>query len=332
MDQQSLKVRYQNVLKDYLERREEKSLCQAAEIGKEALKEKIDPEEVIRLHYTVLKELSKEKKYAGGQDILTSFKLLLKTITAYGKAYREYLESKEKEAERWREINQAKTEFVRSVSHEIKAPLTAILGLAEMFKEEPNKKRQTEYINIILDEGTRLARLISELLNVSKIESGYIEFKKQKINIRQIVNECLKILASKAKEKKIAVKTKFPSKLPPLIGDSDRLHEVFLNILSNAFTYCDVGTEVRITCQLNWGEKRVVVKISDNGWGIPEQDLPFIFNKFYRGSNIGRIKGTGLGLSLVNEIIKAHQGEIEVKSQLGKGSTFIVKLPLAKNN
>jgi two-component system phosphate regulon sensor histidine kinase PhoR len=252
-------------------------------------------------------------------------------MTAYGNAYREYLVSKEKEAERWREINQAKTEFVRSVSHEIKAPLTAILGLAEMFKEELDKKRQEEYINIILDEGTRLARLISELLDVSKIESGHIEFKRQKINIRQILNECLKILAPKANEKKITVKTKFPSKLPPLIGDSGRLHEVFLNILSNAFTYCDVGTEVKITCEVN-SEGKVVVKISDTGWGIPEQDLPFIFNRFYRGSNTGQIKGTGLGLSLVKEIIKAHHGEIGVKSEVGKGSTFIIKLPLAKNN
>ena len=231
---------------------------------------------------------------------------------------------------REKEIDRMKTDFVRTVSHELRTPLSAIVGMTEMLLDGEIRDPQAvrDYLGTIHTEGQRLTSMVQELLDIAKIESGRQELIKDTVFVRPIIESCIHILSSYASSKHIAVNWDGPPALPPIHADKEKIHQVLFNLLNNALCYSDNGATVNIHSRVM--ADYLSIMFDDTGWGIPEQDLPHIFKKFYRSSqHAQRVKGTGLGLPLVSEIIKAHGGRIEVESKPGMGSAFTVLLPLA---
>ena len=228
------------------------------------------------------------------------------------------------------EADRMKTDFVRTVSHEIRTPLSTIVGMARMLmdgkREDDRAARQ--YLATIHSEGQRLASMVEELLDIARIESGMQEIRKTEVSLRPVIESCIEVLSEQAAAKGVRIRWDGPKSLPSLHADEDKLRRAVFNLLNNAISYCDRGAVVTINAETKNGY--LSLSLEDTGWGISEQDLPYIFKKFYRSkTHAHRVKGTGLGLPLVLEIIKAHDGTIDVESQPGKGSRFTVRMPIA---
>lgn len=195
-----------------------------------------------------------------------------------------------------------------------------------------------EYLQIINEQGNRLARLIDDLLDLSRIESGKQVYYWGSVHMGEVIKDSIQFLKAQAEEKGIAINYKIEKDLPPVEADKDRMRQVLINLISNSLNYSDEGAKVKVYARQltvrrgpKRGEKIVAVSVTDSGWGIPPEDLPHIFEKFYRGKeHQRRTRGSGLGLALVKEIVAAHEGTIDVKSKVSKGSRFTVKLPLAR--
>lgn len=231
-------------------------------------------------------------------------------------------------------LNEMKNEFVSQVSHELRTPLASIIGFAQTLLRASNlaPEKAQQFLNIILDDGRRLERLVEDLLDISRIESGKSTLIKQSTNIEQIVEYAASIIATEAASKRIVITSAYAhdtSRLVPI--DNDRMTQVFVNLLANAvkFTPPD-GT---ITIRTGNGSESIFVSIADTGVGIAESDLPRLFEKFYRAKQRDtdgkEIRGTGLGLAIAKQIVELHGGHIGAESTLGKGSTFTVELPFA---
>ena len=229
--------------------------------------------------------------------------------------------SKEKEIERM------KTEFVESVSHEFRTPLSAIVGMTEMLIDgEVKGERAMEYLKTIQSEGVRLSEMVSQLLSISTIERGAVKIEKERLDLNEVIASTVCPYIEKSiKDKGANIRFEPHEKEVPFVGDKNKLKELITNLLDNALTYSDDGVEVLIS--LEDTGNNIVISVKDTGWGIPPEDLPHIMKRFYRGRHAKRIKGTGLGLALCDEIAKLHGGRIEVKSELGRGSEFRIILP-----
>ncbi|MCM8773815.1 MAG: cell wall metabolism sensor histidine kinase WalK [Candidatus Omnitrophica bacterium] len=229
-----------------------------------------------------------------------------------------------------RRLEKIRQDFVANVSHELRTPVSSIKGYAETLLEGAmeDRKNLSEFISIIYNESNRLANLIDDLLDLSKIESGKMEMLLRPLEIINIVKKCVNILENKAREKSITVSLDIPKNLPKVLGDDKRLSQVFLNLLDNAIKYNQQGGSINISIFVK--NRFLQVDISDTGIGISQKDIPRIFERFYRVDK-GRSRqlgGTGLGLSIVKHIIQAHRGQVWVNSELGKGSTFSFTIPL----
>ncbi|MBI5213565.1 MAG: HAMP domain-containing protein [Nitrospirae bacterium] len=228
-------------------------------------------------------------------------------------------------------LEDIRKDFVANVSHELRTPISSIKGYAETLLDgkvdsEDNVK---EFLGIIYQDSNRLANLIDDLLDLSKIESGKMKMEFEPLEILPIVNRCVNVLEKSAKDKSLPIKLDIPPDLPKVLGDHKRLSQVFLNLLDNAIKYTPEGGS--ITASIVSKEKVVQVDISDTGIGIPEKDLPRIFERFYRvdKARSRELGGTGLGLSIVKHIVQAHNGQVWVQSTLGQGSTFSFTIPIA---
>ena len=230
---------------------------------------------------------------------------------------------------REKEIDKMKTELVSMVAHELRSPLTSISGFSELLLDEGITKEQSEeYAAIILKESNRLSELINKFLDISKIEAGKSQVKKAPVQLREVLEKVLDVNLHQAERKNIAVSVRVSNNLPQVLADRDMIEQVILNIFSNAIKYSPENSAVEIRIREVDGE--IVTEIEDNGYGISEDSLPRIFDKFYRASDteaVREISGTGLGLALVKEIVELHGGRVTVKSTLGKGSTFGFVLP-----
>ncbi|MCM8782064.1 MAG: cell wall metabolism sensor histidine kinase WalK [Candidatus Omnitrophica bacterium] len=230
-----------------------------------------------------------------------------------------------------RRLERIRQDFVANVSHELRTPISSIKGYAETLLEGAieDKDNVKEFIGIIYHESNRLAHLIDDLLDLSKIESGKMKMVFLPLEISPILKNCVDVLEKQAKEKSISVSLDLPNNLPKVLADEKRLSQVFLNLLDNAIKYTPEGGSVKISASLK--EKFVQIDVADTGIGIAERDLPRIFERFYRvdKARSRELGGTGLGLSIVKHIILAHSGQVWVRSELGKGSTFSFTLPQA---
>ena len=231
-------------------------------------------------------------------------------------------------------LNQMKSEFVFHVSHELRTPLASIKSAAEalLFYEQDDKKLQNEFLEAITSETSRLTKLINEILNLSRIESGQIKWNFESVNIEEIIVNTIQVVKALARFKKVKLKTSIPENLPTIKGDKDKLLEVMNNLLDNALKFTDKGD---ITVGVEPTESNMLrVYVADTGRGIPEDDKEKIFEPFYQSGNMLKDKprGTGLGLNICKKIIERHTGEIWVESELGKGSTIFFTLPISEEN
>jgi len=235
---------------------------------------------------------------------------------------------------REKEISQMKNDFVSHVSHELKTPLASITAYSEMLCEGEANDEQTrkEFYQIIQSQAKRLNRMIEDILNISRIESGLIKVDKQPASLALLIEQQLQMIKSYAADKKIQVIRRNPVVFDQVSVDKDMISQVIINLLSNAIKYTPAGGTVSIDTEVDDVAGVVRVSITDTGVGIPEDEIDHVFDKFYRvKANENRAKGTGLGLNLVKQIVeKVHNGRLFVKSKPGQGSTFGFELPLAR--
>lgn len=228
-------------------------------------------------------------------------------------------------------INKTKSEFISAVSHELRTPLTSIKGYASLLMtgklgDIPKQvKERLEKINIHSDN---LVKFINDLLDIARIESGRIELSLQKCDLSSLIENTHDLLTPQMKEKNIRWTSQADKNLPEIYADKSQIERVFINLIGNAVKFTPDGGTIGIAAQKINGE--IIVKVSDTGIGIKEEDLPRIFNEFYRVENPinENVKGTGLGLTLAKKIIEAHQGKIWVTSKLNEGTTFHFTLPV----
>lgn len=230
-----------------------------------------------------------------------------------------------------RRLEKVRQDFVANVSHELRTPIASIMGYSETLLGGAldDKKNAKDFVQIIHEDSSRLASLINDLLDLSKIESGKMKMDLMPINLKPIIERCLGVLKKTIGEKSISVGIDIPSDLPKVRGDDKRLAQVVLNLLDNAVKYTPNGGSVKIKAARV--DTDIKVDICDTGAGIPEEDLPRIFERFYRvdKSHSRELGGTGLGLSIVKHIVLAHQGQVYVESFPGRGSTFSFTIPQA---
>jgi two-component system phosphate regulon sensor histidine kinase PhoR len=233
-----------------------------------------------------------------------------------------------------KEVAEMKNDFVSSVSHELRTPLASIKAYVEMLidGEAEDPKTQREFYDVIQNEANRLSRLIDNILNISRIESGLVKINKQPLSLMVIIKEALEVIAPQAKLRQIKLEEQLTPSFYQTQADRDMLYQAVLNLLSNAVKYTPEGGTITVQTVVDEPKRKVITRISDTGVGIPPKDLPFVFDKFYRSEANSRMaKGTGLGLSLVKHIIESvHHGRIFVESHVGKGSTFGFELDLCE--
>lgn len=238
-----------------------------------------------------------------------------------------------------RKLDNAKSEFISIASHQLRTPLTAIKGFVSLILEgtygEINPKATTA-LNKVFASTESLVQLVEDLLNVSRIESGRMEFKLEKAEIEPVLQELYENFILIAKEKDLYLDFKLPKKaLPKVMIDASKLREVISNLIDNALKYTEKGG-VTVKAEAVMGDdsktaKAVRVSISDTGIGIPESEMPYLFKKFSRGKDVNRLHvgGTGLGLYVGKSIMEGHHGRIWIESKgAGRGSKFILELPI----
>jgi len=233
---------------------------------------------------------------------------------------------------REKEVAELKNDFVSSVSHELRTPLASIKAYVEMLidGEADDEKTTHEFYEVIQNEANRLSRLIDNILNISRIESGLVQIHKQPQSLMVILKEALEVISPQAKMKQINLVEQLTPSFYQTNADKDMLYQAILNLLSNAVKYTPERGTITVQTTVDEAKRKVIARISDTGVGIPPKDLPFVFDKFYRAeANNHMAKGTGLGLSLVKHIIETvHKGRIFVESHVGKGSCFGFELDL----
>jgi len=227
-------------------------------------------------------------------------------------------------------LNKMKSDFVSAVSHELRTPLTSIKGYTSLVragKLGPVTKEQGERLEKINRHTDFLSNLISELLDIARIESGRVGMTIRPVELPRLIDGVVDLLGPQIKEKNLNVDVRIPEKLPPIQADENQIQRVFTNLLSNAIRF----TPEKGTLSIRATPTHAVLKIevSDTGIGMPPEDVSMLFTEFFRADNpINRErKGTGLGLVLVKRIIEAHGGQIGVRSDMGKGTTFHFTLP-----
>jgi two-component system phosphate regulon sensor histidine kinase PhoR len=226
-------------------------------------------------------------------------------------------------------LERIRQDFVANVSHELRTPVSSIKGYAETLLEGAleDKENARDFLKIIYADSDRLARLIDDLLNLSKIESGKLKLNIKPCSVLSITGKVVSGLLGQAKNKAIAIVIDISKDTSNILADEARIAQVLLNLLDNAIKYNREGGKITVTAEET--DSFVQVNISDTGIGIPERDISRLFERFYRvdKARSRELGGTGLGLSIVKHIVSAHHGEVFVQSTLGQGSTFSFTLP-----
>lgn len=222
------------------------------------------------------------------------------------------------------------SDLIAEFVHELRTPMASLNTAAHlMSRQEITEEQRNKMVEMIRNETNRLTELASTFLDLARLESGRAQFKSELGEVQPILTGSIEIMSGRATERNITLETAISPNLPPLNLDRDKLKQVMLNLLSNAVKYNYPGGKVRLEAVQKDGE--IVLSVSDTGPGISEEALKHMFEKFYRVPGTEKLAtGTGLGLSICKRIVEAHRGKIVVTSQVGKGTTFSVHLPLPK--
>ena len=226
-----------------------------------------------------------------------------------------------------KELDRIKSDFVSTVSHDLRSPLTAILGYVDLLvRVGPLNPLQQDFVRRVGDSVKYITDLINDLLDISKIEAGF-DVRKEIVSMEEILVNVTKSMSNITVEKQQTVLIDITPGLPPVLGNPVRLKQMVENLIENAHKYTPEGGVIQVKARVD--EEQIILQVQDNGKGIPQPDHPHIFDKFYRASNVFQdIPGTGLGLAIVKSIVENHDGRIWVDSILNQGTTFTVVLPV----
>jgi len=234
---------------------------------------------------------------------------------------------------REREVAQAKSEFVSIVAHELRTPMTSIKGYADLILSGaagPISETQAQFLQVIRTNVERLAALVGDLLDISRIEAGRVKFDMRPLHMDEVARDVIASLQGEITRRNLELEVDIPPHLPMVQGDRNRIVQVLTNLVSNAYKYTPPGG--RITLALHHTDGELQVDVSDTGIGIAPTDLDRVFERFYRADHelVRQQTGTGLGLPIAKSIVEMHGGRIWVESELGKGSTFSFSLPVVE--
>lgn len=230
-------------------------------------------------------------------------------------------------------LDRIKSRFVSNISHELRTPITTIKLYATLLQKAPPEK-WPEYLSALTQEADRQSRLIEDILEISRIDTGRLELKPRPSSLHQITQLAIASLRAMAEQHGLTLECRPADPVPPVLTDPDRIVQVLINLITNAIRYTPQGGHVLVSTGQERADGRdwAIVTVRDTGIGIPEDELPHIFERFFRGERpcMMQIPGTGLGLAIAKEIVELHGGRITVESRLDEGSTFTVWLPLAE--
>ena len=229
----------------------------------------------------------------------------------------------------------AKQQFLSNMSHEIRTPMNAIIGFTRVILKTELSEKQKEYLNAIKLSGDTLIALINDILDLAKVDGGKMIFEKKPFKMAVSIASMLQLFETKIQEKNLKLVTNYDNKIPEvLLGDSIRLHQIILNLVSNAVKFTSKGKIVVSANLLFEEEEKVIIEfaITDSGIGIPEESIDVIFENFQQATNgtSSLYGGTGLGLAIVKQLVTSQGGSIRVKSKVNEGSTFSFTLPFQK--
>ena len=225
-------------------------------------------------------------------------------------------------------LDNMQKELVADVSHELKTPITSIMGYADTLLEGGyDEETQTKFLNVIASESRRMARLVTDLLTLSRYDSNKKKTQKETFDLGDLVKRCQEKLAIEIKKKGHTVNSFVTADVPPVYADKDDIERVVLNILTNSIKYTPDNGEIKIYVGFVYND--AYIKVFDNGIGIPEDDLSRIFERFYRvdKARTREMGGTGLGLSIAKEILDKNGGSIDIKSKVGEGTEVVIRIP-----
>ena len=224
------------------------------------------------------------------------------------------------------EATKLKNDFISSISHELRTPLTSIKGWGEtILTSGLDDKEETELgLKIIIKETTRLSAMVEELLDFSRIESGRITLHLEPTDIETVLSEIVHMFKHRGKKDGVIVEYIHPMLVPEIIGDSNRLRQVFINIIDNAIKFTE--SEKKVCVSIDSDEENVYISVIDEGAGINEEDLPKVKEKFFKGPS--KKSGSGIGLAVSDEIIKLHNGTFDIESEVDKGTAIKITLPI----
>ncbi len=222
-------------------------------------------------------------------------------------------------------LDQMKNDFVHTVSHDLRSPLTAVLGYTELVERVgPLTDQQKEFLHRVQGSVQNITTLVNDLLDLGRLESGF-DTRRETVQLENVLQYSLGLLDSLVQKKNIHLKQEIVPSLPALRANPIRLRQMIENLIGNAIKYAPEGGEIDV--QISTTGSEVILKVTDNGPGIPREEQSRIFEKFYRGSNVAETRGTGLGLAIVKSIVDSHHGRVWVESTLGRGASFFVVLP-----
>ena len=232
-------------------------------------------------------------------------------------------------AEELSRLENMRREFVANVSHELRTPLTSIQGFIQALIDGTVSEEgaREKYLKLIRGEVVRMNRLINDLLDLSRLESGKVQMELAPLDIREIADSAVSAMDFRAHERNVSLRNLIPEGLPPVLADGDRIEQVFMNLLDNAITATRPGGYVELSARE--AKEEIYVSVADTGHGIPPEELPFIWERFYKVDKArtrSEAIGTGIGLAIVKQIIEAHGGEVSAESEPGRGSKFTFSL------
>lgn len=229
--------------------------------------------------------------------------------------------------EELRQLNQLKSLFLSMAAHDLRSPLTSIRGFSELLLDEVDSGIQQEFLEIIVTQADRMQRLIGDFLDLDQIERGELVIEAEYCNVIQITSDVVAALRPMVSAKRQTLQLNLPSQPILIWADPDRLSQILYNLIGNSLKYSLEGGAIDVAVRRV--DKEVEFEISDSGLGISAEETGRLFNLYYRSDGVrhSKITGTGLGLYIVKMLVEAHNGHVTVKSQPGRGSTFIVRLP-----
>lgn len=233
-----------------------------------------------------------------------------------------------------RRLDKLRKDFVANVSHELRTPLSMLQGYSEALLDDiaQSPEMREELARVIHDESLRMGRLVRDLLDLARMESGHIAIERMQVSVPELIERVVRKFQGIAREQQVSLKWEVQPDLPKVYWDEDKVEQVLTNLVDNAIRHTPEGGEVWLGASPSNGGK-VSLTVRDTGSGIPEEDLPFIFERFYKADK-ARTRGqsgTGLGLAIVKHMVEAHGGTVSVDSRLGEGTTFTVKLPVGED-